>query len=63
MKYSQDQIKNKFMKSQCLECDKGKLIHTITDGWISYYLCLNCKTKYEFQGSDNGQTLPFLESK
>lgn len=62
--YSQDEIKSKFRKKKCLECDKGNLIYNsaLSSGWVHRYGCDNCNTKYEFQESDMGQTLPSLKS-
>ena len=48
-----------------MECDCGKIKYTGSSpngGWVSYYECESCKTKYEWQDSDMGQTLPDLRS-
>jgi len=50
---------------RCLECVKGKVIHTGNSpqgGWVAYYTCDCCGTNYEYQDSDMGQTLPSLRS-
>jgi len=62
--YSQDEIRSKFRKKECLECKNGNLISngTLSGGWVSKYKCDKCGINYEFTESDMGQTLPFLES-
>jgi ferredoxin-like protein FixX len=62
--YSQDEIRNKFRQRNCLECETGKLqsMGTSSGGWVYIYKCDKCNTKYEFQETDMGQTLPYLES-
>jgi hypothetical protein len=60
--YTQHEISSKFRKKICLECENGKLEYNGHKDWIEFYKCDSCKTKYEFQETDMGQTLPRLES-
>lgn len=63
--YTQEEINSKFRKKECLECESGKLHRADTSqsgGWVAYYNCDKCNTRYEFQETDMGQTLPYLES-
>lgn len=63
--YTLDRIKTEFENKQCLECNDGILIYQGNgdfQGWINYYVCSNCKVRYEFIGSDMGQSLPSLKS-
>lgn len=66
--YSLQEIKDLWWKhnnKKCLECDYGEIKHTGSSpngGWVSYYECESCKTKYEWQDSDMRQTLPDLRS-
>ena len=59
--YSQNEISEKFRNKKCLECTEGILV-LISSGWVSKYKCTNCNIRYEFQESDMGQSLPYLES-
>lgn len=66
--YTFEEIKDLWWKhnnQNCLECEKGKLNYTGKSpqgGWVTYYTCDCCGTKYEYQGSDMGQTIPDLRS-
>ena len=63
--YTQEDIDSKFRNNKCLECKDGELDYTGSSpdgGWVSYYQCDNCHTQYQFQETDMGQTLPYLES-
>jgi len=60
--YSQEEIKSKFRNDKCLECPDGNIYREAGGGWVSRYSCDSCNTRYEFQESDMGQTLPRLES-
>jgi len=66
--YSLQEIQKLWWAGQikrCLECVKGKVIHTGNSpqgGWVAYYTCDCCGTNYEYQDSDMGQTLPSLRS-
>jgi hypothetical protein len=55
----------KFRNKECLECDNGILTYTGSSpngGWVAYYKCIVCGTKYNFTESDMGQTMPHLDS-
>lgn len=63
--YNQDEINSKFRKKECLECKSGNLNYVGSSpngGWVSYYKCDKCNTRYSFQETDMGQTLPHLVS-
>jgi hypothetical protein len=65
--YTLQEIKDKWWAKdkECLECESGKLECTGSSpdgGWVVYYKCNKCDTKYEWQDSDMGQTLPDLRS-
>ena len=66
--YSYQEIKDIWYKhdcKKCIECGGENVKYTGSSphgGWVSYYECEDCKTKYEWSDSDMGQTIPSLSS-
>ncbi len=63
--YNKEEIESKFKKGKCLECDNGKVERNGSSpngGWVDYYRCDSCKTRYEFQDNGMGETFASLES-